>query len=157
MRVIVDTREQTPYTFTGYPVEIERAALPAGDYSLPGFEAEVAIERKELGDLMQCLTHERDRFTRELERLRSYPSAALLIEAPFKAIAEGRYRSKMNPAAAVQSLLAIMQGYRMPLLFADNREAGERYAYDFLRHFCRHAADKYKAITKQQQGATDAR
>lgn len=149
MRIIRDSREQAPYLFAGYPVEVETGTLYAGDYSIPGFTDTVAIERKELSDLLGCLTHDRARFTRELERLRGYDSAALLIEAPFKAIAQGRYRSHMKPEAAVQSLFSIMQGYRMPLLFADNREAGERYVYDFLRHFVRHAQARYKALAMQ--------
>lgn len=149
MRIITDTREQTPYTFNRYPVEVIHGTLTAGDYSVPGFTDEVAIERKELSDLMGCLTHDRDRFTRELERLRGYQSAALLIEAPFSVIRAGRYRSRMKPDAAVQSILSIMQKYRMPVFFAADRQAGEAFVYDFLRHFIRHAAERYKAIEKQ--------
>lgn len=152
MIITVDSREQNPYRFEGYPAEIRTGALNTGDYSLLGFESEVAIERKELGDLIGCLSHDRDRFTRELERLRGYASAALLIEAPFSAIAQGRYRSRMDAGAAVQSLLSIMEHYRMPLLFADNREAGERYVFDILRHFLRHAEQKYKALEMQTGG-----
>ena len=35
-----------PFTFTGYEVDPETATLPVGDYSLPGFEDRVSIERK---------------------------------------------------------------------------------------------------------------
>lgn len=149
MIIVVDNREQSPYTFDGYPVEVRAGTLATGDYSLAGFEADVAIERKELSDLIACLSHERDRFTRELERLRGFGSAALLIEAPFSAIAQGKYRSRMDAGAAVQSLLSIMQRYKLPLLFADNRATGERYVYDVLRHYLRHAEQKYKAVAEQ--------
>ena len=149
MQIITDTREQAPYTFNRYPVEVIPGTLTAGDYSLPGFTDEVAIERKELGDLIGCLTHDRDRFTRELERLRGYQSAALLIEAPLAIIQAGRYRSHMKPDAAVQSIFSIMQRYRMPVFFAKDRTAGEAFVYDFLRHFLRHAAERYKAIASQ--------
>ena len=37
---------ESPYTFSGFSVEVITEALPAGDYSLPGFEDRVAIERK---------------------------------------------------------------------------------------------------------------
>lgn len=150
MKIITDTREQMPYQFKRYPgVELISGTLTTGDYSIPGFTDEVAIERKELPDLMGCLTHDRERFARELERLRGYHSAALLIEAPFAAIKAGRYRSRMSPDAAVQSILSIMQRYRMPVFFAADRTAGEAFVYDFLRHFIRHAAERYKAITAQ--------
>ena len=154
MRIIVDTREQTPYLFNGFPVEVERGTLNAGDYSITGFQDEIAIERKELGDLLGCLTHDRDRFTRELEKLRGYQSAALLVESPFSFIQAGRYRSHMKPDAAVQSLFSIMQHYRMPIFFAADRDAGERFVYDFLRHFIRHATQRYKAIETQTLTAT---
>ena len=154
MQIIVDTREQNPYFFTAFPAEVVRGTLNAGDYSIPGFTDEIAIERKELGDLIGCLSHDRDRFTRELERLRGYQSAALLVEAPFSFIKGGRYRSKMKPDAAVQSLFSIMQYYRMPIFFAADRDAGERFVYDFLRHFIRHATQRYKALEAQADPAT---
>ena len=158
MRIITDTREQLPYHFKRYPdVELIFGTLTAGDYSIPGFEDEVAIERKELSDLMGCLTHDRERLQRELERLRGYQSAALLVEAPFAVIKAGRYRSRMNPEAAVQSILSIMQRYRMPVFFAADRTAGEAFVYDFLRHFIRHAAERYKAIAQQTEPAEGAK
>lgn len=146
LKITTDTREQNPYLFTGYPVEIITGTLNAGDYSIPGFTDLVAVERKELSDLLGCLTHDRDRFTRELERLRGYQTAALLIEARLETIQAGKYRSRMNPGAAVQSIISIMERYRLPVFFAPDRKAGERFIYDFLRHFATHAADRYKAI-----------
>lgn len=146
MRIIRDTREQNPYLFRGYPVELSTGTLNAGDYSLPGFCDVVAVERKELGDLLGCLTHDRARFTRELERLRGYQAAALVVEASYNTICAGAYRSRMTPEAAIQSLVSIMEKYRMPVFFAENRSAGERFAYDFLRHFARHALQRYRAI-----------
>ena len=150
MQIIADTREQEPYRFKRYPaVEVIPGTLTAGDYSLPGFEDEVAIERKELSDLMGCLTHDRDRFMRELDRLRSYRSAAVVVEAPFSVIKAGMYRSHVKPDAAVQSIYSIMQRYRMPFYFATDRTDAEAFAYHFLRHFTRHALERFKAIEKQ--------
>lgn len=146
LKIITDTREQTPYLFTGYPVETVSGTLNAGDYSIPGFSDLVAVERKELGDLLGCLTHDRDRFTRELERLRGYDAAALVIEARLETIQAGKYRSRMKPEAAVQSIISIMGRYRLPVFFAPNRTAGENFVFDFLRHYATHAAARYKAI-----------
>jgi ERCC4-type nuclease len=44
--VVVDTREQEPYTFDPRSVTVIRRALPAGDYSIEGHEDSVAVERK---------------------------------------------------------------------------------------------------------------
>ena len=146
IRIVSDSREQCPYTFSGLPVEIITGTLQSADYSLFGFESEVAVERKELSDLLGCLTHDRERFHRELERLRGYQSAALVIEAPLLVIRSGRYRSQMRPEAAEQSLISVMERYRMPVFFARDRRDGEQFTYNFLRHFHRHAIEKYKVL-----------
>ena len=41
--VVVDTREQEPYTFESGCTEVVRRALPAGDYSVEGLEGSVAV------------------------------------------------------------------------------------------------------------------
>ena len=77
LAIVVDTREQAPYGFARFPaVEIVRAGLPTGDYSLTGHEVRAAIERKSLDDLLGCLTGGRDRFERELARAPSPPVTA---------------------------------------------------------------------------------
>lgn len=82
MRIIADTREQRVFSFAKYEAEVERAALPTADYSLPGFEDRVGIERKELGDLVACLMGaNRQRFEKELRRLSAYELKAVVVEA----------------------------------------------------------------------------
>ncbi len=54
-----DRRRTLPavdFTFRGYAAEPETAPLPVGDYSLPGFEDRVSIERKSLDDLAGWFT-----------------------------------------------------------------------------------------------------
>lgn len=71
MRVIVDSREQAPFPFRGPRYEgvtVEVGTLSVGDYSLAGLADKVAVERKELSDLVACLGRERERFERELAR-----------------------------------------------------------------------------------------
>jgi DNA excision repair protein ERCC-4 len=46
--VVVDTREQEPYGFDSESIASIRKALPAGDYSIEGFETRVAVERKSM-------------------------------------------------------------------------------------------------------------
>ena len=80
--------------------------LETGDYSLANLESQVAIERKSIDDLIACLTTERDRFERELQRGRSLDYFALVIEGSLMDLANGNYRSEMSPKAALQSLFA---------------------------------------------------
>ncbi|MFO7861056.1 MAG: ERCC4 domain-containing protein, partial [Desulfosalsimonas sp.] len=108
MIIIIDTREQAPYEFTDYDVAVVRSTLPCGDYSIPGAEHLVSIERKMLDDLISCLMGKnRDRFERELGRLRSYHVAAVVVEAGWQDISRGRYTSNMKPQSALQSVIAM--------------------------------------------------
>ena len=43
--IVVDTREQEPYAFDPKRVIVTRKALPAGDYSVEGYEDSVAVIR----------------------------------------------------------------------------------------------------------------
>jgi ERCC4-type nuclease len=96
LQIIVDTREQRPWTFENYNVTVKRAGLRSGDYSLAGHEDQIALERKSLDDLVQSLSHGRDRFEREVERLSALSFAAVLVEASAEDIARHRYQSMMN-------------------------------------------------------------
>lgn len=105
MRILIDTREQAPYAFQEYDVAPETTALPVGDYSLPGFEDRVSIERKSLDDLVGCLMGDnRDRLERELARGRHYDFFAVVIEASFSHVAQGRFKSEMKAHSALQSI-----------------------------------------------------
>lgn len=74
--LLVDTREQRPLQFSHLPAE--SATLYTGDYSVKGLEEVFAVERKSLADLAGSLTRERDRFMREMHRLRGYQFPYLL-------------------------------------------------------------------------------
>jgi len=82
--ILIDTREQTPLAFDRrFPTE--RATLPVGDYGVRGFSdwsnPAFVIERKTLDDLCGSLGTGRERFLREVERMRQFRFRALVIEA----------------------------------------------------------------------------
>ena len=72
LRIVFDSREQCPFRFEGFNAVVEVGALATADYSLVGFTDRIGIERKSLPDLVACLGVERERFARELARLRGY-------------------------------------------------------------------------------------
>lgn len=146
MRVLIDTREQAPFPFEGYDVEVVPGTLTAGDYSIPGLESLVAVERKSLPDLVACLGRERERFEHELERLRGHEAAAVVVESPLADLVAGNYRSKLDTKAAYESVVAFMVRYRLPFYFAQDRRGAERFTHSFLRHFLRTAERRYKAV-----------
>lgn len=75
--LIVDTREKTPLEFQH--LEVEHGTLTTGDYSIKGFTNSFMVERKSMADLVGSLTQGRERFFRELERMRGAKFARLLI------------------------------------------------------------------------------
>ena len=135
LRIVVDSREQAPFTFSGYPVEVSVGGLEAGDYSVHGFERRVAAERKTLQDLVGCLGADRERFQRELARLRGYDAATVVIEAPVLDLRQGRYLGRLDAVAAWQSVLAFSMRYRMPFIFCADRQDAEAVTFDYLRHY----------------------
>lgn len=113
--IIIDTREQDPLPFAAYPTE--RGTLLTGDYSVAGCETLFGVERKTISDLVQSLTTGRDRFTRELERLRGYRFARLLIIGYPGQIDMGHYRSRASPKAIQHSLYSFEARF-VPVVWA---------------------------------------
>lgn len=149
MKIIIDTREQTPFGFSTFECEAQAGTLTTGDYSLAGLEDRVAVERKSLDDLMGCLVGDgRDRFERELARARGLDAFAVVVEASFQDMAEGRYRSRMKPHAALQSVLAFQVRHGCPFIWASTRAGAEYAAFHFLRHYLREAQERLKAVVK---------
>ena len=133
--IIVDTREQTPLPFADLPTE--RRTLTTGDYSVLGFERAFSIERKSIEDLIQSLTHGRDRFSRELQRMRAFDFRRLLIVGNLADIEEHRYRSLAVPKAIIGSLFAFEARFDVPVCFCATPESAatliERWALYFVR------------------------
>lgn len=119
---VIDSREQLPLNLE--PLQTVPGTLPTGDYSVRGLESVVAIERKSLSDLLGCIGGERERFEREVLRLLAYPVRALVVESTWGEIESGGWRSKINPAAAVGSLLGWMATGLPVLMCGDHRKAG---------------------------------
>lgn len=144
LAIVVDTREQAPYGFDRFPVEIVRAGLTTGDYSLAAHESRAAIERKSLDDLIGCLTVGRDRFERELDRARSLECFAVVVEASMEDMARHRYTSRMAPHAALQSVLAFQVRYAVPFVWAGSRRGGEYVTYWMLQKYAREIEARQK-------------
>lgn len=157
-RIIIDTREQCPLSF-------ERLAsitgtLQTGDYSACGLESDIAIERKSIADLIGSLTCGRERFMREVDRLRAFPFARLLIVGSEAEIRSGYFRSNANPKAIIHSLHSI-EARGLPVVFAATaREAArlvERWTWWRARAVVEAAnelvrGDRAKAVDTQEGG-----
>lgn len=133
--VVIDTREQLPYSFPAERFDSVRRALPAGDYSLVGYETRVAVERKTLPDLIGTLIRNRARFKRELEKLETYDLACVVVEGHLRDVLDGNYRSKAHPNAVLGSVTAICVDYRIPIFFCSDRDAACRFTEKLLLRF----------------------
>lgn len=154
LKIVIDTREQLPFSFHqwGEDIETARAALPTGDYSVAGLENRIAIERKSLADLVQCLGRDRTRFAKELLRARALESFCVVIESSWQDMAAGKYRSNLDPGAACASVAAFMARYHIPFFFAGSRAQAERFTVLFLRQYLRGKARELNII-RQAMGA----
>jgi len=141
-RILIDTREQTPLVFPdGIPTA--RATLRTGDYSVEGYTADFAVERKSLSDLVNTVIHDRERFERELQRMTSYQFRRLLIIAPWRRVLKGGYDFSMaNGRAVMASVAAFEVRYGVPAVFvSDTDEAVKRltwWAWYLVREKVKH-------------------
>lgn len=136
-RIVVDTREQmTPrarHRLKAFGVPYERGTLNFGDYAanitLPSGElldtsktmtAKCVVERKmSLDEMAGCLGRERKRFERELCRARDAGATVYLVieDGSWEKIEAHNYRSKLNPDAMYNSLVAYQSRYGVHVLF----------------------------------------
>ena len=137
---ICDSREQLPLDLA--PLRVEVASLTTGDYSVKGLEQFVAIERKSEADLLMCIGQERDRFERELIRLRAYEVRAVVCETSWSALELAQWRSQITSKQAIGSVLGWI-AWGIPFLLVGNHQrAGEfvaRMLYQAARRRWREA------------------
>jgi len=113
--VLVDTREQKPLRFSPeLGVDCGAATLPVGDYSVRGYTHLIAIERKSVADLVQTLSHGRERFETELDLMTQYRWRAILVEGNRADVESGIYRSQMLPQSVLGSIRAIWMRWQIP-------------------------------------------
>lgn len=132
MRIVIDTREQEPYSFIA---PVIRHKLDAGDYSVEGFETRVAVERKSLPDFVNTVIRQRRRFHAELIRLRGYDAACVVVECVFRDIVDGKYRADVHPNALLGAIASIILDFNIPVFFCSDRQASCRFTEEYLLQF----------------------
>lgn len=157
--IVVDTREQLPFSFGGLRADVSYGAgnsatliielvtgtLAAGDYSLWGFTDQVAIERKSIADLFGTLSQGRDRFVRELERMQdTLQFAAVVVEADWSEILNRPpLYSELPPKIVHRSVLAWQQRYpRVHWWMMPDRRLAEVTTFRILERFWRDTEKK---------------
>jgi DNA excision repair protein ERCC-4 len=119
-------------------LKTQSGTLISGDYSVAGLEDLFSIERKTVADLVGCcMGDNRERFERELHRLRGYRFKRLLVVGSEAEILAGQYHSNINPKAVMATLCAFEVRYDVPTVFVaspgDGARLIERWAFYFAR------------------------
>ncbi len=130
--IIIDTREQEPYSFDPRLAATVRRALPAGDYSVAGMVGAVAVERTSLDDFVSTVIHSRERFRNEMRKLAGYRAACIVVEAGVLDVLMHRYRGDAHPNAVLGSALSIILDFRVPVFFCSNRQAACQFVQAYL-------------------------
>lgn len=147
VRVVIDTREQTPWNLE--PLQAKKGTLPTGDYGLLDFPEAISIERKELSDFISVIGHGRERFERELMRLKAYEASMVIVEASWQDLEAGDWRSKIKPNVVLQSIASwVSQGHN--IILAGDRQMAERIARSALFFAYRRKVLPVKRIIKEQ-------
>lgn len=158
--VVVDSREQAPYTFTGFAADAKDkrrslliktvvAGLPTGDYSILGCEHEIAIERKSLADLYSTLGQGRERFEREFERLNQLKIAEIVVEASLTDILTRPEHSRLNPKVPYRTMISWKQKYRnVHWNFCCSRRLAEKTTWRILDKYWERRMEEEKAAIK---------
>jgi len=137
--IAIDSREQNPYSFANCASVVK--GLKSGDYSINGFEDEIAIERKSLIDAYGTIGQGRARFECELSRLADMEYAAIVIESSLTSFLIGPKYSELNPKAAIGSLLAWSVKFRLPIFFCDDRTHAQAVTAKLLEKFWKYRCD----------------
>jgi ERCC4-type nuclease len=114
--LVVDSREQTPLRFLRLRSEV--GGLTTGDYSFRGGEEVFAVERKSIADLVSCcMNSNRERFERELHRLRGFWFSRLLVVGSRADVMSHSYRSELPPKAVMATVAAFEVRYGVAVVW----------------------------------------
>ncbi len=147
--VIVDTREQAPWTFQNIVIEkrpwvVQRKVqtLTTGDYVVERRETQLCIERKSATDLVGSISSGNARFRREHDRMaeivQSGGFACVVIEGSFSTICEeldAEIGRRVTSSMMIGVTASWPQKYQVPWFFAGDRRYAELLAFRIMLKF----------------------
>jgi ERCC4-type nuclease len=129
--ILADTREQAIPPFPE-GVVLERTTLGEADYTTPRLRTLAVIERKSVGDFCSTITHGRDRFEREIERLRPYRWKCIAVEGELH---ETYRASLVHPHSVIGSIASFYARANLPTFFLVNPHGVGRFIAGVLRRW----------------------
>lgn len=142
LNLIIDTREQDPLDFTGYPVHASVDKLDAGDYTLVGHDRpkddfSVIIERKKnCSELLRNIGANWDTFQLELDLMNEYHCKQIVICGPnnFSYLIQ-KGLTQLNLNFIYKRLAQIQSIYDVSTLFLGTREDATNYIYRLFKEY----------------------
>ena len=137
-RIVIDTREQEPYSFS---CQTAKKKLIAGDYSVEGLEHLVAVERTSLHDFESTVMHDWRRFSAELDILGSRRHACVVVKADMATVLRGfdfeevpgRRQTRAHPLSVVGAAISVCVRQRIPVYWCGDRQAARWFTEHWLR------------------------
>lgn len=148
--ILIDRREQLPYSFSDYIITTLPYTLQTGDYSVAigtlknaneyeyaAYDTEISIERKTLDDFTSVISEKstRERFEDSVKRGSRLKYYAVFIEASEMDVMSHRYTSQILPQAVLNTAIRWSVKHRVPIVFCDNRINAEYHTYQALMGF----------------------
>jgi ERCC4-type nuclease len=144
--ILRDNREQKPWSFDNYPVEVRGETINTGDYTLAEFchhdpdndtyHPRYAIERKGGDDFINSITRDRERFKKEIKRASDWECPLLvLIEEPKVTFKRGDGFMQYRDISASQIFGTVgtwERHYNVDFEFAGTRDRCQQMAFDAL-------------------------
>ena len=138
--IIVDTREQQPWTFENHAVSNRK--LDTGDYSIDGLENILGIERKKsISEFANNITE--SRYQDVVSRLSQLKYSFLLLEFdledvfiyPIGSTVPKRMWSKIkiSPAFIIKNILELELSHNIKVMFCGNSNNAQKMAEYILR------------------------
>lgn len=122
--IAIDTREQKPYAFPKLQTAV--VTLATGDYSIVGYEEQVAVERKSKADAYATFGGGHKRFVKELVRLADIPTARVLIECSCLEFVESPPPyTRVKGEALLKKIRTWEMKYGVAFTFVPNRAAAK--------------------------------
>lgn len=165
--VLIDAQEKHPFSFqdvTGangvpmlVPTQWKSLGTARGDYSILGHEGLVHVERKSLEDAHSTILgwgERRERFESELKNLAAMEAAAVVVESSLEELVAtapqyGRRTAGENAKTLFRQVLAWQQDYRVPWVFAGNRQLAELTTFRVLERYWRKRKQADKAAERR--------
>lgn len=147
--LVIDTREQAPM-FRKLPkgLVVVRNTIPAGDYSVVGFESEITIERKSMVDLYSSLFSDWERELKKLVKISTYRRKWLVVEGKESEVLCWQQYSGVHPNSMRARLCAIDVRLGIPIIFCDTRASAEMFTLDRLIRYYRDRKDNKEGFAK---------